>query len=201
VRAAWEYGYGRYDTATQRVVDFQVMAFRREGRVTPAEKYPETPFGYLSLTASGGHPGPADAFASVRRWIAPGKGTIKMVGSLGHAEEAGDGVHGLVVTSAGGRRGQWNSHNKKTSTNLDFSVEENETVDFVVDRVGGDESDSYTWSPTITFTPDPAAGDLAVRVWNGKKDFDNLPKPTVPLTRWEELAQVLLLSNELAFVD
>ena len=201
VRAAWEYGYGRYDTATQRVVDFQVMAFRREGRVTPAGKYPEALFGYLSLTASGGHPGPADAFASVRRWIAPGKGTIKIVGSLGHAEEAGDGVHGMVVTSAGGRRGQWNSYNKKTATNLDFSVEESETVDFVVDRVGGDESDSYTWSPTITFTPDPAGGDLAVRVWIGKKDFDNLPKPSVPLTRWEELAQVLLLSNELAFVD
>ena len=51
------------------------------------------------------------------------------------------------------------------------------------------------------FTPHPDAADTTARTWSAKKDFEAAAKPVVPLTRWEELAQVLLLSNELAFVD
>jgi hypothetical protein len=43
--------------------------------------------------------------------------------------------------------------------------------------------------------------DTTVRTWNAKKNFEVSAKPAEPLTRWEEFAQVLLLSNELAFVD
>jgi hypothetical protein len=36
-------------------------------------------------------------------------------------------------------------------------------------------------------------------VWDAKKDFTASPKTT--LSSWEQLAQVLMLSNEFMFVD
>ena len=67
--------------------------------------------------------------------------------------------------------------------------------------MGSASGDLYTWSPTIAFTPDSEVVDTMARSWNAKNDFDKTARIAVPLTRWEELAQVLLLSNELAFVD
>ncbi|MEY4817140.1 MAG: hypothetical protein RLZZ162_4213, partial [Verrucomicrobiota bacterium] len=59
-------------------------------------------------------------------------------------------------------------------------------------------SDGYTWAPKITFTP---ASDSAPRTWDAHRDFGRTDKPRSPLTPLASLAQVLLLSNELAFVD
>jgi hypothetical protein len=68
----------------------------------------------------------------------------------------------------------------------------------VVDPMGNANADGYTWAPTIAFTGE---GETPSRTWSAKNDFDRPARTAVPLTRWEELAQVLLLSNELAFVD
>ncbi|MGH7957830.1 MAG: hypothetical protein ACREH8_12600 [Opitutaceae bacterium] len=92
-------------------------------------------------------------------------------------------------------------HNTKAETKLEVNVQGGETIDFVVDALANGNSDTYTWSPSITFTPDPEAVETTVRTWNAKKDFETSARAAMPLTRWEELAQVLLLSNELAFVD
>ena len=93
-------------------------------------------------------------------------------------------------------------HDQEAETKLeDVAVEAGESIDFVVDAIANENSDGFTWAPNITFTPDPDALEATARSWNAKKDFDTPVKPIVPLTRWEELAQVLLLSNELAFVD
>jgi hypothetical protein len=86
-------------------------------------------------------------------------------------------------------------------TNMELEVQGAESLDFVVDCITNGNSDGYTWAPNLTFTPGPDSGEMAVRTWNAKKDFETATKPIPPLTRWEELAQVLLLSNELAFVD
>ncbi|MBI3881686.1 MAG: hypothetical protein HY301_16680 [Verrucomicrobia bacterium] len=43
---------------------------------------------------------------------------------------------------------------------------------------------------------------LSKREWDAEKEFSaKEKKAVVPLTAWEKLAQVLLLSNELMFVD
>ena len=199
--AAWQYGYGRYDAERKRVNDFHPMSVRKEDRIAPTDKYPDSKFGNLSVTATGGHPGRTVEVASIRRWLAPGKGRVKIEGSLGHKSDKGDGVCGRIVTREGGLRGEWTVQNRKSDTATEFDVQAGETVDFVVDCIANGNSDSYTWAPTISFTPDPEALDLAARVWNAKNDFEIASKPRQPLTRWEELAQVLLLSNELAFVD
>jgi hypothetical protein len=76
-------------------------------------------------------------------------------------------------------------------------VRRGEVIDFLVEPGATDNSDTFLWAPTLVFTGDAATS----RTWNAKKDFESPPKPVLALTRWEELAQVLLLSNELAFVD
>jgi len=201
ISAGWQYGHGRYDEAAARVRDFQAMTVRKDGRVMPAEKFPDPTWGSLSVTSIGGHPGRTSDAASIRRWIVPGKGKVKIEGTLGHASANGDGVRGRIVSSEGGRYGEWTVHNSKVETPFELEVQGGETLDFVVDCISNGNSDGYTWAPNIAFTPDPEAVDLSPRSWNAKKDFDSAAKPAVPLTRWEEFAQVLLLSNELTFLD
>jgi hypothetical protein len=43
-------------------------------------------------------------------------------------------------------------------------------------------------------------GALA-RTWDAKEEFAGPKEPAQPLDAWERFAQVLLLSNELMFVD
>ena len=199
IAGGWSYGFGSYDAGAKRVRDFQAMTVRAEGKISPTGKLPDEKFGRLSLSATGGHPGRTSAFACIRRWTAPGKGEVKIEGALGHASTNGDGVHGRVVSSAGGALGEWTVHNRKEETKLDgIGVAAGETIDFVVDSLKNANSDNFTWAPTIVFT---AEGGEVARTWSAKKDFDTPLTPTIPLTRWEEFAQVLLLANELAFLD
>jgi hypothetical protein len=197
----WQYGHGRFDEDAGRVRDFKVMNVRKETRVTPAETYPHAEFGHVSITATGGHPGPTTDLASIRRWIVPGTGKVKIEGTLAHGNEKGDGVRGRIISSEGGRYAEWTVHNKSVETKMELNVQGGETLDFAVDCGTNATADSYTWTPVIVFTPHADAEDMTVRTWNAKKDFENPVKPRARLTRWEELAQVLLLSNELAFVD
>jgi hypothetical protein len=131
--------------------------------------------------------------------MAPAKGSVRIEGTLGHANANGDGVRGRVVSSERGKLGEWTVHNQKADTKLEgIEVAAGETIDFVVDPITNANADGFTWAPIIVFTGE---GEMPSRTWNAKKDFDTPTKPVAPLTHWEELAQVLLLSNELAFVD
>jgi hypothetical protein len=71
-------------------------------------------------------------------------------------------------------------------------VEAGETIDFVVDFREGLNSDQFLWSPRLR-QPGMASD------WDATRDFAG---PVVPrLTPMEQLAQVLLMGNELMFVD
>ncbi len=202
VPPGWHYGSGEFDAATGRVANFKPMTARREGkdaRISPSTTFPDPTFGHLFLSPVGGHPGNTLARASIRRWVSPADGVIRLEGTLGHALAAGDGVHARIVSSQNGSLGEWTVHNSKQATTLaDIKVTAGESIDFLVDCGASSNSDSYTWAPKVTFTAD---SDSSVRTWEAKRDFNVVEKLPVPLTPWEELAQVLLLSNELAFID
>jgi hypothetical protein len=69
-----------------------------------------------------------------------------------------------------------------------------------VDAIGNSNSDSYSWAPVITLVGDYDT-TVSKRSWNAEKDFGTAEKTVAPLGPLEKLAQVLLLSNELMFVD
>jgi hypothetical protein len=85
-------------------------------------------------------------------------------------------------------------HNRTETLNIDsVPLEAGETLDFVVDIHTGLNNDQHLWSPIVSEQAAPSTA------WSAERDFTG-PVP-VFLTDWEQLAQVLLLSNELMFVD
>ena len=155
------------------------------------------------LNATGGHPGNDQQHTSIRRWTAPRDGTITIDGLLKHESENGDGVRGCIVSSRQGVVGDWTVyHDKATTVAEKVEVKRGDTIDFVVDCRGGPDSDSFSWAPKIQLTsPYPDTYAALTKTWDAKEDFSGPKEAPKPLGTWGKFAQVLLLSNELMFVD
>ena len=106
------------------------------------------------------------------------------------------GGNAFVVSSKKGILKSTTLHNREVDLSVAaLQVEANETVDFIVDIDQVLNNDQFLWSPVI-FTLNPVR-DEAIS-WNAEKDF--VGKPVHLLTPLEQLAQVLLFSNERMFV-
>jgi hypothetical protein len=116
-----------------------------------------------------------------------------------------NGVRGSLVSSRGGLLGQWlvdgpakgakivDQDESKVVANVEsVSVTAGDRLDFVVDSRGDPELDAFTWKIKIE---DVAGRDK----WDSERDFKG--PPVRPLTSRARAAQVLLMSNEFAFVD
>jgi mono/diheme cytochrome c family protein len=195
----WQYGYGEFDEKTDRVKSFARLPHFTGAAYQGGDKLPDAKLGWVILNAEGGHVGNDLQHAAIRRWRAPRDGIVKISGALKHETDKGDGVRGRVVSGARGKLGEWMAYNTKATTNVErLEVKRGETIDFVADLRASVDSDSFTWAPRVRYL-DSTGGKT--EVWNAKTDFGAPPKEQKPLTRWEEYAQVLLLSNELMFVD
>jgi hypothetical protein len=131
------------------------------------------------------------------------------MGQIKHVSMNGDGVRARIVSSRAGIVGSWQVFYTFKDTNIaSLAVKRGDTLDFVVDCRGDDVDDRFLWAPTITLTsaPDPGARKSRFREagikWSAQDDFAGpSDASTGPLTPWEKVAQVLLLSNEFAFID
>jgi hypothetical protein len=192
-QAPWQYGTGAYDEAAQRVTSFTPLPHATGSAWQGAAAWPGGETGWAQLTANGGHPGNTRAQACIRRWVAQAAGTVTVAGVLKHEPAQSDGVRGFVVSS---RHGLLHHANVRASqaelTAEAVAVEAGDTIDFVVDI--GDElnSDQFLWEPVVS---------EAEKQWHAAADFIAPAPAPVHLQPWEQYAQVLLLSNEFAFVD
>jgi Protein of unknown function (DUF1549)/Protein of unknown function (DUF1553)/Planctomycete cytochrome C len=198
----WQYGYGEYDGATQRVTGFQALPHWTGAMWQGGKEYPDAELAHLRLTGSGGHPGKDRRHAAIRRWIAPVDGVVTVSGTLGHASPDGDGVQAYAVSSRTGEVGHWSAKTNRVETTAErVTVRKGDTLDFIVACGENPNSDAFTWAPVIQFG---SAGARAggVKEWSAEIDFRGPPaEPPPPLTAWERYAQILLLSNEFVFVD
>lgn len=189
----WQYGYGVVNEETKRVDGFTPLPHFTGTAWQGGPSYPDGALGWVQLSATGGHPGNDRQHASVRRWTAPRDMTVKLHSSLTHEPAAGDGVRAFVISSRSGQLAHASVHLRTADLHVDpIDVEAGETIDLVVDIRDVLNSDQYLWTATIT--------DAATETtWNSETDF---PDTAVhQLTGWEQLAQVLLCSNEFLFVD
>jgi hypothetical protein len=198
---AWQYGYGKLFEAEGRV-DFHTLPHFTGAAWQGGTLFPDAKLGWIQLTATGGHPGNDLDHAAVRRWTAPRAGAISIKSTAMHQVAVGDGIRCWIVSNRHGVLTSAPLHNRQQSLDVPtLQVEAGDTIDFIVDINANLNSDQYLWSAEIqeiaaanaTKTTDVASS------WNTLRDFAGTPPDL--LDRWEQLAQVLLLANELMFVD
>ena len=196
----WQYGYGELDSK-HSLASFKLLPHFAGKAWQGGEKVPDEKLGWLMLNATGGHPGDGAKNVIVRRWTAPADVTVSIQGTLEHQAEAGDGVRGYIISSRSGALGFWPVfHGKREMQIPKLEVKKGETIDFVVDSNQSIDSDSFLWAPSIKSIAQAGSSGKEL-AWNAKEDFGGPTEPVVPLNAWEKYAQVLLMSNELAFVD
>lgn len=191
----WSYGYG------QRGEDGQTAAFHPYRVFTGSswqvgDQMPDPTLGWLHWSAGGGHP--ETQHATILRWTAPEQGTIAIDGAIEHPSDQGDGVIAFIVSSRQGELWRGTARHGKTPAIVrDVAVLAGETVDFVVESGATADYDNFAWAPAIAA---PSGDDtIAARGWSAREEFHG-PDST-QLTPREQLAQVLLMSNEFLFVD
>jgi hypothetical protein len=192
---AWQFGWGTYDEPS-RNVHFQLLPHFVKDAWQGGAARPDPALGWTMLTAGGGHPGDA-AHAAIRRWTAPAAGKLMIEGVFGHHAPHGDGVRGRIVASRAGVVGAWEVLHSQAPTNpRPLEVRKGDTIDFITDCRGSVDSDAFHWTVTLRLT---ASDKDPGQIWESSSGFHGPISP--PLTRWQELAQVLLMSNEFSFVD
>ncbi len=199
---SWQYGYGEWDEDTGRVKSFTPLPHFTGSAWQGADAWPNPQLGWAQLTAAGGHPGNDRRHAVVRRWIAPAGGAYDIQSMLIHEPDAGDGIRGFMSHSRLGKLRDARLKNAKADLSLTtIEFQTSDTLDFIVDIADGLNSDQFLWSPKIVPSTHAtgSGGDTPQETWDAEKDFSAQPKQ--PLDAWEQLAQVLMLSNEFMFVD
>ncbi|MCB1278090.1 DUF1549 and DUF1553 domain-containing protein [Prosthecobacter sp.] len=198
----WQYGFGEWDENTGRVKQFQPLPHFNGHAWQGDVDWPNAKLGWAQLTADGGHPGNDRKHAVVRRWIAPADGSYDLRSTLIHDPKPGDGIRAFVSHSRLGKLLSTKVHASTADLSLAaISCKAGDALDFIVDIDVALNSDQFQWSPQISASTAIAGsgGDSVAEVWDARKDFGEQPK--VSLNAWEQLAQVLMLSNEFMFVD
>jgi hypothetical protein len=190
----WQYGVAEFRPVSGTVESFTPFPVFVSDRWQGASVLPAPRFGKALIRAVGGEPGWQPDQAVVRRWISPISGKLSIEGTLQHGQPAvpyGDGVRGRIVSSRDGELASWSVNGSSAETKLTgIKVEKGDTISFVVDARLDPENDGFAWAPVIK------SGE---QTWNAKNDFAG-PSPE-PLDVWARFAQVLLETNEFAFVD
>lgn len=203
-RPVWRFGYGHFNDADD-TVDFTPLPHFSGDAWQASPEFPDAEFSYLRLTAGGGHPGNSDRHSTILRWVAPGDGVVAVRGRLQHGQDAGDGVRGRLVSAQSGPLGHWDVFNGEAATRIErIEVQAGEMLDFIVEPRGSASHDSYRWSPVIRSIESLDERMPAETRWDAAADFATASRalqPPAEIDPWVQLAQVLLVCNEFAFVD
>jgi hypothetical protein len=131
----------------------------------------------------------------IKRFTAPRDLSLSLAGRVHRDTEVGNGVLARLVSSRQGQLAEWVIEPKQVVpapiTNVDLKA--GETLDFVVESRGDENSDSFQWRATLR------ASDGAI--FSSQTQFHGPLAESRPLSAWEKLAQVLLETNEFAFID
>ncbi|WP_010584665.1 PSD1 and planctomycete cytochrome C domain-containing protein [Schlesneria paludicola] len=197
-QAAWQYGYGAISEAGDGIRDFKPLPHFNGTAWQGGGQWPDPQLGWVRLTADGGHPGNDLNHAAIRRWTAAKDGILVVECDVRHEPAEGKGIRGSIIANQNKVLEQFTLlTSSRKIQNSAVSVHAGDTLDFVVDFNGALNSNQYLWTVSIRET---SATSGTPRGWNSTSDFAGTPL-SPPLKPWEQLAQVLLLSNEFRFVD
>jgi Protein of unknown function (DUF1553) len=200
---AWQYGYGELDETAKRLKDFHALPYFSGSAWQGGPQLPDATLGWVQLTAQGGHPGNDLQHCCVRRWVAPHDGTFAVSSAPIHEVAVGNGIRCWIISSRDGVLASLPLHNQRQEMNVASVVlQMGDTLDFVVDTNADLNNDQYLWAPVICEASNrPESGAEVPHTWEAERDFSDAMTLRVSLNRWEQFAQVLLIANELMFVD
>jgi len=198
----WSYGYGAMNDDGS-IRQFTLLPYFTGQSWQGGAQYPDASLGWVQLDANGGHPGNTREHAAIRRWTAPGEMVVKIESTLVHEPSQGDGVRAFIVGSSETPRilAQASVHQSKADLNVDtVRVTQGDTIDFVVDIGDGLGYDQFLWRTKLARVAEPRQdqGAPADSVWDSVEDFAGVPPEQ--LSVWQQLAQVLMGTNEFLFV-
>ncbi len=195
----WQFGYGEYDSEAKTLKSFTALPHWTGKQWQGGPNLPDPQLGWVLWNPNGGHPGNPQ-HAAVLRWTAPRDVTVVVTGTLKHEQKVGDGVMAVVVSSQLGEKARWTATNQSVETFVPaIALRRGESLDFIVTCRANENSDSFQWAPKVA-----TVEKRQPTIWDIARDFpktSNGQTAESPLTPWEQLAQVLLLSNEFQFVD
>ncbi len=196
---AWKYGVGWYDPQSKRVKQFAALGVFEQNKWQAARR-----IGAVTLDAQGGFTGAGAKQAAIRRWVAPKDAVIHIAGKLTPKDLKSAGVTGRIVSSLKGELGTFTASSTAITTTVDkVEVKKGETIDFVVESLNQKAGLAFTWSPVVALVDREAAETAQEKYeWPAQTDFAGPPPPPLKgMNPWEKYAQVMLLSNELVFVN
>ncbi|MGB7343419.1 MAG: PSD1 and planctomycete cytochrome C domain-containing protein [Pirellulaceae bacterium] len=198
-RSLWSYGVADVNERFA-IKNFRPMRVFKGGHWQTADQLPNKDSnGYASLTKDGGHPGHTNAQSVVRRWQSPATGTVRAIGTMGHRGEQGDGVRTTILVNNKSIFSGVQVRNNRPFGPVSARIEAGQFLDLVASPGEHDSFDSYFWKTQIRLSADDGRTYEA----DSAKDFSGPFKAesSQPLDRLAQLAQVLLICNEFAFVD
>lgn len=195
----WQFGYGEYDSDAKTLKSFAALPHWTGKQWQGGPNLPDPQLGWVLWNPNGGHPGNPQ-HAAVLRWTAPRDATVVVTGTLKHSQKEGDGVMAVVVSNSQGEKARWTATNQSIETFVPaVTLRRGESLDFIVTCRASENHDSFQWAPKVA-----TVEKRQPTIWDIARDFpktSNGQAAEAPLTPWEQLAQVLLLSNEFQFVD
>jgi hypothetical protein len=126
--------------------------------------------------------------------------TVTIQSTAKHEPNVSDGARFRILSSRHGLLATQSLKSSQAEMNVqNLELQAGDTIDFVVDIIQELNSDQFLWAPMIqqVAVSDPVQKNT--QTWNAIVDFHGPIKPK--LTRQEQLAQVLMLTNEFWFVD
>ncbi len=190
----WQYGFGEVE-ATGRA-DYELKRFPHWTGTTyqGGPEHPDPVLKFLSQSASGGHPGNLESMGSVRRFVAPDSGEVRITGRLIHTRPKSDGVFASIRSIDLDK--SYHAMRSEVETTVEqVSLARGDVIDFVVSPGKTPSADTYVWDVNI----EGIGGGLLGRSWDSEADFHGPPPP--PLSPLAQLAQALLLTNEFLYLD
>jgi hypothetical protein len=198
-KSDWKYGQGVVTGANKPLYFSEFKAFKFNEWLGY-----EKGAGQVRVSETGGLTGAASA--SIRRWLAPADGTVRIEGTLfATTANSPAGVRARLElrrgTAAPQEISSWKALKEGMATDVaQVEVHAGDTLDFVV-LAGGKVPESYNWAPSVHLLNVP--GDKPEKHnWDAHSEFAGPPPPPPKgMTAWEKYAQALLLTNEFIYVN
>lgn len=191
----WTYGIATYHPDSGTIDAFRWLPRFHEGRWQGMkDSLPDDELNWAFLNATGGHPGANASQSVVRRWTAMEPMTVRIRGQVQHQQEPGNGVRATIVLRGREKIGEWVVKSSQAETHgNDIAVAAGDTIDFVVDPIDDNNSDTFEWKVRVVGTDESSLRCSSERHFSSSQP--------VALSVWEQAAQALLLTNEFCFID